>query len=517
MTAVAPGRYSGSSRDLIDALAKKHGVKPENIVLGCGSTQILRSVTHVFTAKDKPLVATIPTYEECADYATLMGDKVVGVALDSEFRPDLDRFADAARGAGLVFFCNPSNPSSTYVGARATRDFLARINSDSPDTTILVDEAYFDYVTNPDHETFIPLAVQNPRVIVARTFSKAYGMAGLRIGYAVGHADTHQEAGGLGRRRRHQLAERARDARRRSRRSSRTRRSSPTERARNAAVRDFTMKWFADRGMKPADSQANFMFVNIGRPAKEFRDACRAKGVRVARDFPPFEKTHCRIAFGTMDGDAEGREGLRRGARQAGDRGGIDRNTPALKGGPTTSARRSPALFATGSDPFVDELLQAPSFVGLGREDVPLRVGRDAVDGEELPRLAAAVAEAGEDLQRLAIEHVDLLVLPVGEVEILLLRILRERDVPHRAVAERLRRDERLLHERAVGLEHLDAIVRPVADVDEAVVREVGAVHRRAELLRRRRVRIVRAEVRVVRLVAVGAPVALELARCRRR
>ena len=73
------------------------------------------------------------------------------------------------------------------------------------------------------------------------------------------------------------------------------------ERARNKAVRDFTMKWFADRGMKPADSQANFMFVNIGRPAKEFRDACRAKGILVARDFPPFEKSHCRLSFGTME------------------------------------------------------------------------------------------------------------------------------------------------------------------------------------------------------------------------
>ena len=64
------------------------------------------------------------------------------------------------------------------------------------------------------------------------------------------------------------------------------------ERARNKAVRDFATKWFADRGMKPTDCQANFMFVNIGTPAKAFRDACRAKGVMVARDFPPFEKTH---------------------------------------------------------------------------------------------------------------------------------------------------------------------------------------------------------------------------------
>jgi histidinol-phosphate aminotransferase len=295
-----PGRYSGTARDLIDALAKKHGVKPENIVLGCGSTQILRNVTHNFTAKDKPLVATIPTYEECADYATLMGNKVVGVPLDSEFRPDLDRFADMARGAGLVFYCNPSNPSSTYVGAGATRDFLAKLNSQSPETTILVDEAYFEYVTNPDHETFIPLAVQNPRVIVARTFSKAYGMAGLRVGYAIGHADTIKKLAewdaGSGTSSMNVLALQGGIAAIQQDASFIV-----SERARNTAVRDFTMKWFADRGMKPADSQANFMFVNIGRPAKEFRDACAAKGVRVARDFPPFEKTHCRIAFGTME------------------------------------------------------------------------------------------------------------------------------------------------------------------------------------------------------------------------
>ena len=73
------------------------------------------------------------------------------------------------------------------------------------------------------------------------------------------------------------------------------------ERARNKEVRDFTLKWFADRGLTPTDSQANFMFVNIGRPAKAFREACKAKGVLVARDFPPFEKTHCRISFGTME------------------------------------------------------------------------------------------------------------------------------------------------------------------------------------------------------------------------
>ena len=295
-----PGRYDNSAGALIEAIAKKQGVKPENVVLGCGSTQILRTCTHLFTAKDKALVGTIPTYEECAGYAEMMGHPVRGVLLDSEFKIDIEKFAAAAKGAGLVFYCNPNNPTATYVGASVTRDFLAKLAKESPDTYVLVDEAYFDYVTDPDHATHIPLAIENPRVVVARTFSKAYGMAGLRMGYAVGHADTIKkmaefDAGG-GTSSLNVLAMRAGIA---------AIQQDPAyivaERARNTEVRDFTMKWFADRGMKPTDSQANFMFVNIGRPAKEFRDACRARGVLVARDFPPFEKTHCRISFGTME------------------------------------------------------------------------------------------------------------------------------------------------------------------------------------------------------------------------
>jgi len=201
-----------------------------------------------------------------------------------------------------VFYCNPNNPTSTYVGAKATRDFIAKLNSTSPETTILIDEAYFDYVTDPDHDTHAAIAVENPRVIVARTFSKAYGMAGLRQGYAIAHPETIKKmrewtaASGTGSLNVFGLAAAtatlAQDA---------DGGFTKNERARNKAVRDFSMKWFADRGMKPTDCQANFMFVNIGVPAKEFREACRAKNVLVARDFPPFEKTMARISLGTME------------------------------------------------------------------------------------------------------------------------------------------------------------------------------------------------------------------------
>jgi histidinol-phosphate aminotransferase len=296
-----PGRYDfGGADDLIEAITKKFRVKPENVVLGCGSTQILRTATHLFTAKDKPLVGTIPTYEECAGYAEMMGHPVRGVSLTSDFKMDLDKMADAGKGAGLIFYCNPNNPTATYVGARATRDFFSRVNRDSPDTTILVDEAYFDYVTDPDHETHVPIAVENPRVIVARTFSKAYGMAGLRMGYAIGHPDTIKQMAewdaGAGTSSLNVLALHAGIAA-----INQDAGYIAGERARNTRVRDFTMKWFTDRGLKPTDSQANFLFVEIGRPAKEFREACKEKGVLVARDFPPFEKTMCRISLGTME------------------------------------------------------------------------------------------------------------------------------------------------------------------------------------------------------------------------
>ena len=297
-----PGRYSQQSGELTEAIAAHFKVKTDNVLVSEGSTEILRAATQVFTAKTKPLVGTIPTYEECAGYAELMGNPVKGVKLTADFKIDLDAYLTASKGAGLVFYCNPNNPTATYVGAKATRDFITKLTSASPDTTILVDEAYFDYVTDPDHATHVPIAIENKNVIVARTFSKAYGIAGLRQGYAIAHADTIRKmrpwvgSGGTGSLNVFGMAAGVAAIQQDADGAFTT-----NERNRNKAVRDFSMKWFTDRGMKPTDCQANFMFVNIGTPAKAFREACRAKGVMVARDFPPFEKTMARITLGTME------------------------------------------------------------------------------------------------------------------------------------------------------------------------------------------------------------------------
>jgi histidinol-phosphate aminotransferase len=292
------GRYAFATAFEVTALvAKKHGVQPENVLLGSGSTQILRTATHVFTSKTAGLVAALPAYEECADYAGLMGHPVTTVRLGPGLTMDLEAVQAASKGAGLVFYCNPNNPVGTAVTAADTRQFVSTLASRSPSTTVLVDEAYFEYVTKPGYETMIPMAVENPRVVVARTFSKCFGMAGLRIGYAIGHKDTIARmaawdsvdaisimglAGAKA-----ALAVPARWV--------------GDEQRRNAEARAFTMQWFRDRGYTPTDSQTNFVFVDIKRPSKAFREACLAEGgIAIGRDFPPYDRTHARISIGTL-------------------------------------------------------------------------------------------------------------------------------------------------------------------------------------------------------------------------
>jgi histidinol-phosphate aminotransferase len=289
-------RYGSLAPDLAALIAKKFDCKPENVMVGLGSTQILRAATFAFTSPSKGLVAGSPTYEECADVARLVGAPIKTVPGTSTLHHDIDGMVAASKGAGLIFFDNPSNPAATLHPATAVTSFVERVNRESPETTILFDEAYHDYVTDPAHKTQIPLALENPRVVVARTFSKAYGMAGLRVGYAIGRPETLRlmratQFGGatnvLG------LAAAMvsieDDAR------------LQLEKQRNTEARQFTIDWFKKAGCESSDSQCNFLFVKTGKTAKEFRDACAAANIRVGRDFPPFEKTHSRVSIGTME------------------------------------------------------------------------------------------------------------------------------------------------------------------------------------------------------------------------
>ena len=204
--------------------------------------------------------------------------------------------ARAANGAGLVFLCNPNNPTAMAHSLVNVSAFIAQVKSSSPDTAILVDEAYLDYATDATVETAAAQTLQYDDVFIARTFSKAYGMAGLRIGYAAGRPATLAKldaAWGLG------------DVNMLTATGAIASLNDPdhmvAEREENRRVREFTINAFREMGYEATNSQTNFLFVNIRRPAGEFRDAAREQGVLVGRDFPPMEQTHARISLGTME------------------------------------------------------------------------------------------------------------------------------------------------------------------------------------------------------------------------
>jgi histidinol-phosphate aminotransferase len=294
------GRYpfnaTPADGELVSAIAATFNAKAENVVLGAGSQEILRSAVRAFTTPTRGLVTAAPSFENCPGMAKKLGHPVTEIKVDSAMRLDLEAMAAAAKGAGLVFLNNPNNPTATVHGLKPITEFVQRVRAASPDTVILIDEAYHDYVTDPSYESAIPLAMRTPNVFVARTFSKAYGMAGLRIGYGIGQTATMKPMAAL--KMPYNVSVFGVAA---ALASLADARHIQEERARNTEVRAFTVKALEDLGAKPSESQTNFLFVDVGRPAAEFRDACAKQGVLVGRDFPPFEKTHARISLGTME------------------------------------------------------------------------------------------------------------------------------------------------------------------------------------------------------------------------
>ena len=294
------GRYpfnsTPSEGKLAETIAALHKTKPEHVVLGAGSQEILKSAMRAFTSPFRPLVAASPTFENCTGMARRWNIPVHEVKVDSQLRLDLEGMLTVVRGAGLVFLNNPNNPTATVHSLKAVTDFVERVRRISPDTVILIDEAYHEYVTDPEYQTAIPLAMSVPNVFVARTFSKAYGMAGMRIGYAIGSLDTVKPLARVKMPYNISVFGIA---------AAIAALGDPkyleAERARNTEVRNFTVKALEALGCKPTASQGNFIFVDVGQPARVFRDACARVGVNVGRDFPPFEHSHVRISMGTME------------------------------------------------------------------------------------------------------------------------------------------------------------------------------------------------------------------------
>lgn len=278
-----------------DAIAQAQGLQPDQVMVGSGSGEVLRLAVQAFCTPTRHLVAARPTFETPARYAGVLGLPVREVPVDKSLALDLDGMLAQVRGAGLVFLCNPNNPTGHVHGAKAVTAFIEAALRADPEVVVLVDEAYHEFVTDPAYATSVPLIARHSRVVVSRTFSKIYGLAGMRLGYAMGAPATLArmerlrlengvgsltQVAGLAALGDTALVQREREG--------------------NRAALEFTARWFTEAGYAVVPSQTNFVLVNIRRDATAFKDSCAAEGVLVGRVFPPLTQ-HTRISIGTMD------------------------------------------------------------------------------------------------------------------------------------------------------------------------------------------------------------------------
>ncbi|QES89533.1 pyridoxal phosphate-dependent aminotransferase [Rhizosphaericola mali] len=176
--------YEG--REMSKKIADFEGLSSDNLLLSAGSSPILQAGAILYGKGT--IVSSKPTYEDLLSTAESMGTKVLRLPLTSDYKFDLDAIEKAVdSNTSLVYICNPNNPTATIVDSNKLREFCKRV---SKKTMIFVDEAYIDLVENPAETTMIPLIKEGYNIIITRTFSKLYGMAGMRFGYMIGQPAT---------------------------------------------------------------------------------------------------------------------------------------------------------------------------------------------------------------------------------------------------------------------------------------------------------------------------------------
>jgi histidinol-phosphate aminotransferase len=255
---------------------------------------ILRAATSAFLGPGKALIMPQPTFEAIADYSKPLGSQTLKVPLDSNYAHDLDAMlASAQRQPSLIYVCNPNNPTASLTPRKDLETFFGKLPANA---VVLIDEAYHHFaIGTPGYESFLDRPLDDERLIVSRTFSKVYGLAGMRIGYAIGSGQTLKRLNAF--------------------RSEECQNTAGVRAAiagladqdyvrmaiaRNAADRKEFFKQAQARGLKPIDSRANFIMMNASRPDPSVIDYFQKNNIIIGRKFPPMDK-YVRISLGKPD------------------------------------------------------------------------------------------------------------------------------------------------------------------------------------------------------------------------
>ncbi len=286
-------RYPDHQYDeLVSRIAKLHDVKLPQVLVGCGSTEILRVSADAFLAPGKKLLQAAPTFEALSWYARSRGAETVSVPLTASFAHNLEAMlAQVDSSTGLVYICNPNNPTASLTPRNDLDAFLRKLPAG---VMVLMDEAYHHFAgDSPDYASYLDKKLDDPRIIVARTFSKIYGMAGIRLGYAVAAQETIQ------RMRPYQLQDNVNQVAARAGVAGLD--DAATIRAdiaRNAADRKEFFAQAAARMLEPIPSFTNFAMMNASRPVTEVIAHFKKNNILVGRRFPAME-SYVRVSLGT--------------------------------------------------------------------------------------------------------------------------------------------------------------------------------------------------------------------------
>jgi histidinol-phosphate aminotransferase len=280
--------------ELTQRIAALHRVSPDQIVLGCGSTEILRVTAQAFVGSGKTLVQAAPTFEALGRYSQAVGAKVIAIPLNHEYGHDLPSMLKELNSSStLVYICNPNNPTASLTPRQEIETFLAKLPST---TTALIDEAYHHYAgESAAYISFLDRPANDDRIIVARTFSKVYGMAGLRLGYAVTTKQTARRlsqfltmdsVNGI-------IATAAQAA-------LDDQDSVQASVQKNTNDRQEFYNQCHARMLKPIDSHTNFVMMDTHRPVVDVIEHFRKNKVLIGRHFPPMDR-YIRVSLGTSN------------------------------------------------------------------------------------------------------------------------------------------------------------------------------------------------------------------------
>lgn len=296
MEAVSGGnRYSWKElATLVDKIAKKEGVSADHIMMGPGSSDLLEKVALVLFMKGGNVVSADPTYMSLIRVAESVGATWKAVPCKSDWSHDLESMEKAIdKDTKMVYICNPNNPVGSITAGKDLLDFCSRVSEKVP---IFIDEAYLELAEGNGTESMVSLLSKNKNVIIARTFSKIMGMAGLRVGYAVAQPkflDQIQKItrGGMGISHTSVLGAIA---------SFEDTEFQANTKKMNTECKQYVYDNLTKMNYKYIPSYTNFVIFPIAMNGKDFLSKMTAKGIMV-RAFDIQNKPWCRVSMGTMD------------------------------------------------------------------------------------------------------------------------------------------------------------------------------------------------------------------------